>query len=323
MPHSQPALISTFERDARELVAEFPPNWWHPYKELVASLSCPPGAIHGGRIRVTRWRAGELPDEIDCAPVVLAVRHDVFSYEPVPEGERHWHLNFADRRLFVAYGSGLLAQDELQVAEHPALGSVAEAMTALPNQMPLTAEDVPTPILVAGVERRCRIDTAPDVQAGRPHGLYGNRFQRAAPEVVADAVTVLEPPTISNILAMEAPKGYRGRYTAAQIRFVLQTAIAGYAAAVAESDGEVVIHGGFWGCGAYGGNRVLMAALQIIAARAVGVARLEFHAANEDGLDLYRAGAALANRLARPGRLDSLVQSIIDVGFEWGMSDGN
>lgn len=323
MPVSTPQLISTLEADAAELIAGYPPIWQNKHKKLVASLSSPPSASHRGRIRVTRWRAGELPDELAVAPVVLEARQDVFAYEPAAAGEVHWHLNFADRRLFVAYGSGLLAQDELQVAEHPALGSVAEAMSALPDQTPLTADDDPTPILIAGVERRCVLETAPNFEAGRIYGLYGNRFSRATPELVRDAVTVLDPPTISNILAIEAPTGYRGHYTAAQIRLVLRTAIAGYAAALAESRGAVVIHTGFWGCGAYGGNRELMAALQIIAARALGISRLVFHTFDEDGMDRYRAGEVVANAVAELSRLDAIVSAILELGFEWGASDGN
>jgi hypothetical protein len=136
-------------------------------------------------------------------------------------------------------------------------------------------------------------------------------------------VTVLEPPTISNILAIEAPTGHRGRYTAAQIRWVLRTAIAGYTAALAESDRDVVIHTGYWGCGAYGGNRELMAALQIIAARAVGVARLVFHTFDQDGMASYRAGETVANAFAEVRHLDSLVSGLVELGFEWGESDGN
>ena len=58
-----------------------------------------------------------------------------------------WHVNFADPILFGAYGTAFVAQDEIQVAEHPALAA---------RQLPvLTVEDgSPTPVLVAGVERR-------------------------------------------------------------------------------------------------------------------------------------------------------------------------
>ena len=144
-----------------------------------------------------------------------------------------------------------------------------------------------------------------------------------APSYHAHAVTVLDPPTNSNILAIEAPTGYRGRYTAAQLRFVLRTAIAGYAAAMAESRGEVVIHTGFWGCDAYGGNRELMAALQIVAARAVGISRLVFHTFDDEGMDRYRAGECVANAVAELDRLDTVVSAIVEIGFEWCESDGN
>lgn len=39
-------------------------------------------------------------------------------------GAVEWDVNFADPRLFTAYGSELFAQDEMQVAEHLAFGAV-------------------------------------------------------------------------------------------------------------------------------------------------------------------------------------------------------
>ena len=70
-----------------------------------------------------------------------------------------WHVNFADPFLFVAYGSRLLAQDELQCVEHPALGSIREAL----GEHALTEQDnMATPVLIAGVERRCVLATAPN-----------------------------------------------------------------------------------------------------------------------------------------------------------------
>jgi hypothetical protein len=273
---------------------------------------------------VTRWRAGELPEELPRASPALEPHADLFAYAAAPAGETHWTLNFADRRLFVAYGSGLLAQDELQVLEHPALGAVAEAMAALPDQVPLTVEgDTPTPVLVAGVERRCELSTRPDLEAGRVYGLYGNRFVRASPEQVRGALTVLDPPTRSNILALEAPTGYRGPYTAEQIRFVLRTAVAGFRAAALESPmGPLVIHTGFWGCGAYGGDRELMALLQILAARIAGVTRLVFHAFDSEGLEIHRRAERVAAELAGLERLEQVVGAIEALGYAWGVSDG-
>lgn len=321
--NAEPERLSTLELPAAELVRSHPPVWRDANKKVIAALSCPADAEHRGQIRVTRWRAGALPETLPESSPALEAHADLFGYAPAPASETHWYLNFADRRLFIAYGSGLLAQDELQVAEHPALGSVAEAMAALPDQVPLTAEDEPTPILVAGVERRCVLDTAPDLDAGRVYGLYGHRFQRATPDEVRGAVTVLDPPTVSNILAIEAPTAYRGAYTAKQIRFILRTAVAGYRAAALESAGSLVIHTGFWGCGAYGGNRELMALLQILAARIAGVSRLVFHAFDSEGLALYRAGEAVAAELAGLTSLEQAIAVIVELGYQWGVSDGN
>ncbi len=44
--------------------------------------------------------------------------------------QQEWWVNFADPHLFVAYGSSLFAQDEIQVAEHPSLGHLREALYA-------------------------------------------------------------------------------------------------------------------------------------------------------------------------------------------------
>src|SRR5688572_7143362 len=143
-----------------------------------------------------------------------------------------WHLNFADPNLFFGYGGALLAQDELQAAEHPALGSLREALIA-EGQPAITEDELrPTPVLVVGVERRCEILTAPSSQ--RPAGLYGNRFSSAPVEVVREAIRVIAPPTRTNLIAMAAPGGGSGRYSRADIEQVLVTAYTGFSAAAIE-----------------------------------------------------------------------------------------
>jgi hypothetical protein len=115
---------------------------------------------------------------------------------------------------------------------------------------PLTTEgNEPTPILIRGVERRifvktdrnpgageqrlysmllpwpCHSDllsktqhnTLPDgarcsFSTGRPYGLYGGAFAAASEAAIRNASVVLKPPTISNILALEAPPGGHGAY---------------------------------------------------------------------------------------------------------------
>lgn len=62
----------------------------------------------------------------------IEVRKGVYDYAPTTgvAGAVEWHVNFADPRLFTAYGSGLFAQDEMQVAEHPALAALREVLSA-------------------------------------------------------------------------------------------------------------------------------------------------------------------------------------------------
>ncbi len=232
----------------------------------------------------------------------------------------------------MAYGGPLFAQDEMQVTEHPALGAVREWLLAesLPGLRGVTREDGrATPVLLRGVERRCAVATDVDLDEGRPYGLYGNAFARASVETVLCATRVIEPPTVSNLVAMEAPPGGVGPYTDAQARSIMATAYTGFDAATRESrrdgrDVDVVLHTGHWGTGAYGGDRGLMAILQVVAAKAAGVERLVFHAADERGMEPCREALSWLEAMeGRAPTLGALLEAVVDEGFEWGVSDGN
>ncbi|MFO0624135.1 MAG: hypothetical protein U0325_00845 [Polyangiales bacterium] len=316
---------------ASTLLAQHPPRPRHANKRAVFELSAPPGAVHAGVVTVSRWPQRAAPRDLAwwTSPTAVVLREDVFTYEPPPPGRVAWHLNFAHTILFVAYAGPLFAQDEMQVAEHPALASVREWLTAAPRPglRPVTREDgAATPVLVQGVERRCAIATDPDLDADRPAGLYGNAFARARVTAVQRATRVLSPPTITNVLAMEAPPGGVGRYTAAQIEDVFATAYTGFRAARAASgEGcEVEVRTGHWGTGAYGGDRVLMALLQLLAARAAGIARVVFHTVNAEGAAPVREALRRLDALAGHGAVvgDALTR-IEAEGFTWGVSDGN
>ena len=314
--------------DPAELLAAHPPKLRHPHKRLVFELACPSGAMHAGAIELTRWAAAALPATRELAQTEVVAMSGHYEYET---RDGVWHVNFADPALFCAYGSALLAQDELQAAEHPLLGSVREALVAEGQPANTEEEAGPTPVLVAGVERRCAIATAPDAAAGRPLGLYGNRFAAAPAEIVRAAVSVLAPPTRSNLIAMAAPCG-NGRYQRTQLEQVLITAYTGFAAALAESHrmwpgAQVEIRTGFWGCGAFGGNRHAMTLLQVLAARLAGVDRLRFYAFDDRGHANFRAGAADLDRVLAGGPAGEPVADVIErieqLGYEWGISDGN
>jgi hypothetical protein len=202
--------------DADKLVKDFPPRLQDRNKKIVYRIACPPGCQHAGQLKFSRWRKMPLPQTLPSGQrqTQLEAREDVFGYEPLPEGscKVEWYLNFADPHLFCAYGGSLFAQDEMQVAEHPALGSLREAL-AHSDLKPLTEEDgQPTPVLVQGVERRCAIATDRNLDQGRPVGLYGNNFARANSQAIECATRPIQPPTRTNLIAMAAPSCGQGAY---------------------------------------------------------------------------------------------------------------
>ncbi|MDO9016139.1 MAG: hypothetical protein Q8S73_42300 [Deltaproteobacteria bacterium] len=340
MPDSNPSEpLGRATVDAVALVARYPPRLSHPNKRAIYEMACGAGTRHAGAITVSRWPEAPLPDDARWASAStrLELREDAFTYGP-PTGDGtsavvEWHLNFAHTILFVAYGGPLFAQDEMQVAEHPALGSVREWLTSepVPGLRPVTREGgQATPVLLRGVERRCAVATDADLDEGRPYGLYGAAFGRAKVEAVRRATRVLDPPTVTNLVAMEAPSGATGRYTKAHIIDVLATAYTGFRAARIESasvagpEAAVVVHTGHWGTGAYGGNRVLMAMVQLLAAKAASIDRLVFHTYDAAGAAPCREAAARLEALAASGAtVDEVLAAIEREGFEWGTSDGN
>ncbi|WP_157447405.1 hypothetical protein [Chthoniobacter flavus] len=306
-----------------------PPIWKHVLKQQIHDYMQVNGAAPTGVLRYSRWKVADLPPVLHTHSVKVEVDADVYSYPPSPGAT--WHVNFADPNLFVAYGSGLLAQDELQVLEHPVLGSVREALLAAGYSARTRENDRSTPVLIANVQRQCALDTFPDPDQGRPRGLYGNQFQRAEWAAVQSALTVLSPAIMTNLICIAAPTG-SGAYTEAQIHDVLETAFTGMRAAVLESShispgAKVTIHTGFWGCGAFGGNRPLMALLQLLAARLARVDKLVFYTGAQSEVIPFENGQAILRRIlektgAEPSLLN-ILNVIVDQRFVWGTSDGN
>jgi protein-tyrosine phosphatase len=327
----EPIERLVFEAD--RLMATHPPVWESANKRVVYGIACRPGTMHRGRLLYSRWDSMAPPRHVDLAAAErLETRADIYDYAPTSADAVEWHVNFADPDLFGFYGSDLFAQDEMQVAEHPALGALREALAARGSVAKTKENGRPTPVLVMGAERRCRIATDPSPENGPPNGLYGNAFARATPDAVQRATTPIDPPTITNIIAMAAPRGGPGRYDEGTISEILTTAYTGFRAAVLESarhhgDGRpVVVHTGFWGCGAFGGNRVLMSLLQAIAAEMAEVERVVFHAVNRAGEEHVKAAKAfisdeLADETAAETR--AVIARIVTHGFAWGISDGN
>ena len=315
--------------EAAALLRDYPPQLRHGHKIALLALAYPAGVSPGGAIEVTRWRAtAPTPAALanGFAATATIVRPDFYDYAPVNASADEWHVNFADPRLFVAYGSPLFAQDEMQVAEHPLLGSVREALLGEGLAAKTSDRDGVTPILIRGVERRLAIETRPTADC--PGGLYGNRFAAAPWSAVERATRRIDPPTFTHLIAIAAPAGGSGAYAGSEIAAIFANACTGFAAAVAESAGApTVVHTGFWGCGAFGGDRLLMIALQTLAARAAGVGTLVLHAGDPAGAADAQRGLDAANRvIARCGpspSIATLIEACAALDRRWGLSDGN
>ncbi len=334
---ASPICLQALELDIKPMMAAHPPVWRHGHKRAVYEKVVQNCGHPEGRLRYTRWEAARLPATWEPRACDLVAKPDFYSYEA--SAAHVWHVNFADPRLFAAYGSALLAQDELQVLEHPALGSLREALLAADDRL-LTRENTEsTPVLISGVPRQCALDTAP---TRRPkslwsrltgeteaRGLYGNQFQKATLGEVMAALTFFRPPTVTNIIAMAAPTG-RGLYKRSQIIDVVETAYTAMCAAALESSSlspscGVEINTGWWGCGAFGGNRTLMALLQVLAARMAGVGRLVFHTGSKASIFEFDEGCGFLEAMLADcgGNTSTLMDAIERVGFSWGTSDGN
>ncbi len=327
----KPQLLARLELDASALWEAHPPRVRHANKKLLLEAAGGLARVPEGRLSVARWRPGRWQPLPEREPELVSV-DAAFDYPPPERGVERWHVNFANAHLFCAYGASAFAQDEIQVAEHPVLASLLEHLiareqgSAQPALAPLTSDSTgPTPITVHGAERWCSVDTAPEL--AMPYGIYGRRFDRARPEALRQAVTRVSE-RFTNIVAMEAPTGY-GRYTPEQVGGILSTATTAFSAAREETAREnprvrVVVHTGHWGTGAYGGDRLLMAVAQLVAARFAGLDELAFHSLDGDGLEVVKSSSRTAARIATPGMsFEEVVLAISELGRSWGVGDGN
>jgi Poly (ADP-ribose) glycohydrolase (PARG), Macro domain fold len=327
--------IERREYDAADLMRLHAPRMTHPNKRIVFLIACPDHKL-AGHVSYSRWPELPLPDTVDAQKSIAltSVKDGFFDYEPpaaTTPPTVEWHLNFADPNLFYAYGGGMSAQDELQVAEHPVLACVLEALKAEGRTTRTVVAGRPTPVLVMGAERRARIRSDRRAEKGGPSWLYGRAFAEADPAVVHASTTRIDPPTISNILAIAAPLGGRGRYRPDEIRLALSTAYSGFRAAVLESrhtagpDAPTVVHSGFWGCGAFGGNRVMMVMLQLVAAEMTGLDALVLHVGDSSGREDVERAVETLTGVAPSGPLETadLLARIGGLGLEWRRSDGN
>lgn len=255
-----------------------------------------------------------------------------FNYAEDPStDERYvWWMNFADPMLFGYYGGSLFAQDEIQVFEHPMLGSLREyllegsedgmkpwALTLRSGQ-----QSVPTPYLIEQVPQWQKVVTAPRLPMGGVGMIYGHNFITVSDEEVEAGITTVDEDIRNNIMACSAITGC-GQYSYEEIELQFKTLLCAFKAAKdisSETGRKCVVHGGKWGCGAFGGAPELMIFLQICAAGVCGVDELVLHAVDDDtygnALEMY---LDMDDGLS----LDGMIMMLYSKKYHWGYSDGN
>jgi hypothetical protein len=232
-------------------------------------------------------------------------------------------VNFADKELFGFYGGELLAQDEFQVAEHPELALVREKLLETKNSTKCVNEaNWPTPFLISGVHRHIELDQS----------LYGHAFNETSTAKLDKLTKKISPPIKSNIIAMVAPKGKAGKeYEVGEYSSILNTAWTAFLGARLETYYQsqkkepVIIHTGAWGTGAFGGNKVVMAWMQMIAAHFGWVDTLVYHVMDDESEKAFDEAFKIfiATRGQMKGKSFREVYSLIaGYRFKWGVGNG-
>lgn len=285
---------------------------------------------------ISRWKSislgSAIMNEENINNLKIQRCDDFFSYDDHDDKyKRVWYLNYADPYLFKYYGSDLFAQDEIQTLEHPLLGSVVEYLNA--NHFDYMASrtfevGIPTPYLIEQVPHWINVQTDVVLENGEHKSLYGHNMAEASVEVFNKGVCVCKKANDDNIIAISAPQNGHGVYTSKQINQIVETLVSSFSAAVyrnQDSEGRertTTIHSGEWGCGVFGGNKILLFASQMICASIAGVDSLILHTKDEISVvkaqELYNFICSKHIQSAADA-----VTTLFTQHFEWGIVENN
>lgn len=316
--------------NTKELVLNTTLPQLYPNKAFFYSLACPIGCKHDGELSIAQYNVIPLSGEDkQHKETIFSMEENVYTYV-TEEAVTSWWVNFTGRRLFIAYASDLFSQDEIQVAEHPVLCHLKEALSSTyssyskdeANPTMARFQSKACPVLIRGVERRCAITIGPS--------LYGRAFAVATEDDIWMNTDVLAPNTThTNLICMSARSHGIGRYERDELLDLYTTAYTAFSGAVNESrlndaNTLVTIHTGHWGCGAYGGNQVVMVLIQQQAAIDAGIDKLVYHTVDKRGSLAYLTAIKKRNDLFPNGCISSklFVEKLMSENYEWGNPDG-
>ncbi len=247
-----------------------------------------------------------------------------FTYEASTADTVHWTANFADKNLFGYCGGPLLAQDELQVLEHPALAHVKNGLPS--NMRTLEPTDA---VLLQNVPRLGALDTGTPLPNG--HTLYGNYFAAASQGEILSRLTRFDHPVSSNIFAIEAPHVSPAlknqpvqRKDFARLFFAFYNAAYSIKAICGQ---KVVMHSGNWGTGAYGNDHKTSYLMQLAAARFARTDELRMYPLGFQ--NEFEAAKQLLDQIERKypnmtigGFLDHLAENAAHYGLRYKVGNG-
>jgi Na+-transporting methylmalonyl-CoA/oxaloacetate decarboxylase gamma subunit len=170
--------------------------------------------------------------------------------------------------------------------------------------------------------------------------ILGNNFSSSSESTVLKSYKYLKTPQIINIIAIEAPKYGQGLYTPEQIKYILHECFTAYSAAKSlanktyalnnqrnpTSPIKTYIHSGWFGCGAYGGNRIIMIILQILAVKMAGIDKLILHTVTSNFRQEIDAAETCLKNIFNNNQsslsMDDVIDRIVTENFQWGSSNG-
>jgi len=175
--------------------------------------------------------------------------------------------------------------------------------------------------LIENVEQWIKVNTAPILEDGTVCQIYGSNFSSASDKALAAGIKVVDETLLNNFMAVAAPACGSDEYSYDEIEDILTTLLCAYAKAKELSGAKkCVVHGGNWGCGAFGGNPELMYFAQIFAASVTGIDELVLHSVDDD---FYDDAVSLFEDFDESVSLNSVIETLREEEFEWGESDGN
>jgi hypothetical protein len=258
---------------------------------------------------------------------VIVCKEGGFSYPKSTDDIIHWTANFADSYLFGYCLGPLLAQDELQVLEHPGL---AHLKVAIKTKNTLSTIDGTKIALVTGAKRYGVLDTSKTLSSGRI--LYGNNFQHASKEEIDSCLTKLPDPNPSNIFSMAAPiiPGclYNSPYKKVILKQIFYRSYLAFSSIKSKNPSKKnVVHTGNWGAGAFGNSPIAVAVIQLAAARCAGINEIDYYpmgskAAFEEALKIFNEIEKNFPNMTIDQFLNHLTENATKYNLLYGKSNG-